>query len=909
MKSTKVRSTFLDYFQKHDHTLVPSSRLVPEDDPTILFTNAGMNQFKNVFTGLEKRDYARATSSQKCVRAGGKHNDLENVGFTARHHTFFEMLGNFSFGDYFKKEAIHYSWDFITKELGLPKDKLYVTVFQDDDEAAEIWHKQEGIPKDRIYSFGEKDNFWRMGNTGPCGPCSEIFYDLGPEVGGDPKENVMGGEGDRYIEFWNLVFMQFNEQADGSKIPLPKPSVDTGMGLERLSTILQGKLTNYDNDLFQTLIQRVEKLSSLEYVRDLKSVKKDSERKQLDLRNVAMRVLSDHARATAFLIADGVLPSNDGRGYVLRRIMRRALRYGRNLNTDVSFLPQVISTVIEEMGGHYSELRAQSQLILSTAEDEQKRFFQTLDQGTHILTQELDKLDKAKKSVLDGKTAFKLYDTFGFPLDLTRLMAKERDFQVDEDSFQTHFNEARQIAKASWKGKGLSVGQNHLIAWGGELALKNKPTQFLGYFGLYDDHRNASTGKIIGLSNGEATVNSLKAGDKGLLVLDKTPFYAEGGGQVGDIGSLNGPKGKAEVLDTTKQNDFYLLHIEVTDGQLTVGENLEQLVDDSARRNTAANHSATHLMHAALRKVLGTHVTQAGSLVSPDRLRFDFTHNKSLSQNEIQAIEDLVNVEISKANPVETKIMAPQAAIEAGALALFGEKYGDEVRVLRMGEFSTELCGGTHVHNTAFIRSFKIASEGGVSSGVRRIEAITGDMAQRYLLKNTRENLQSRELANLNENWQQFLENPAQLPAWINKTKDDIKALNKQLKSAQSTGVDTDSIIKSAQSIEIQGAKTSLVFTKVDAEDRAVLSEISDKIRDTLKTAVVVLIGDGDTHPIIVSVSKDLAGKAHAGKLLGEVAQAMGGKGGGRPDFAQGAAKDLSKLAEAKAAAEKFLSN
>lgn len=908
MKSSKVRSTFLDYFKKHGHEIVSSSRLVPEDDPTILFTNAGMNQFKNVFTGLEKRAYTRATTSQKCVRAGGKHNDLENVGFTARHHTFFEMLGNFSFGDYFKKDAIHFAWQFITKDLGLPKDKLYVTVFTEDDEAADIWHKQEGVPRERIYRFGEKDNFWRMGNSGPCGPCSEIFYDLGPEVGGDPKQNVMGGEGDRFIEFWNLVFMQFDEKENGEKTPLPKPSVDTGMGLERLSTILQGKLTNYDNDLFQSLISRVEKLSGLEYIRDMKKVKKDRERKDFELRNVAMRVLSDHARATAFLIADGVLPSNDGRGYVLRRIMRRALRYGRNLNTDISFLPQVVASVIEEMGGYYSELRGQSQLILSTTQDEEKRFFQTLDQGTQILTSELERLERSSKKILDGKTAFKLYDTYGFPLDLTRLMAKEREFDVDEASFDTHLQEARQLAKASWKGKGLSVAQTHLISWMQDVAKKAKPTEFLGYWGLYDEHQNSTAGKILALSTGEADAKELKAGAKGLLIVDRTPYYAESGGQVGDIGVVLAPKGQAEVLDTTKHNDFHILHIEVTDGVLSVGDNVKQVVDESARRNTAANHSATHLLHSALRKVLGTHVTQAGSLVAPEKLRFDFTNNKGLSKDEVQAIEDLVNAEIGKAHPVETKVMEPKAAIEAGALALFGEKYGDKVRVLRMGDFSTELCGGTHVLNTAFIRFFKIVSEGGVSSGVRRIEAITGDMAQRYAMKNIRENLEARDAAGIQENWQQYLQESQPVSAWISKAKEEAKALGKQLQSAKSSSIDVDSLAGTAKKVKVDGKDVSLVFSQVPSEDRAVVSELSDKLRDKLAPSVIVLVGQGDgTAPLIVNVSKDLVGKVHAGKLLGEVAGAMGGKGGGRPDFAQGAAKDLSKLAAAESAAAKFL--
>lgn len=895
MKSSELRKKFLDYFAKNGHRIVPSSRIIPEGDPTILFTNAGMNQFKNVFLGLEEREYKRAASSQKCLRAGGKHNDLENVGFTARHHTFFEMLGNFSFGDYFKKEAIHFAWEFITKEVGLPKNRLYISVFESDEEAANIWHKEIGIAKDRIYRFGEKDNFWRMGNSGPCGPCSEIFYDLGPEVGGDPKKNVMGGEGDRYIEFWNLVFMQYNESESGEKSPLPKPSVDTGMGLERLATILQGKLSNYENDLFQSLIGKAEKLTGLEYIRDFKSIK-DSEAPRLKAQNVAMRVLADHARATAFLMADGVLPSNEGRGYVLRRIMRRALRYGRGLSKEQSLLPEVIDSVIQEMGGAYEELWQQKDLILNHTRDEEKRFFQTLDQGTEILSQEISKLKSQGKQTLDGKMAFKLYDTFGFPIDLTELIAKENNVQVDQSSFERLLNEAREKAKASWKSKGLSVAQTHLIQLSQDALKKTGPTQFTGYKGPLK-----LSSKVIALSNGQQDVKSLSKGQSGIVVTESTPFYAESGGQAGDSGTLRGSQGEAEVLDCTKLNDVHLHHIRVTDGSITLDETCHIEVDAQLRLNTANNHSATHLLHSALRKVLGTHVTQAGSLVTPDRLRFDFTHNRPLTPQEITDIEDLVNQQITKSNPVEVYLMPPNKAIEAGALALFGEKYGEEVRVLKMGDFSMELCGGTHVQDTSQIRLFKIVTEGGVSSGVRRIEAITGEIAARFAIKHIRENQEARSLLGAQENWQKYLDSETDTAQLVHKLREDKKALEKEVQKLKGSQVDVEALLKTAQPIKTKGGEGKYLFADLEINDRKLLSELSDKLKDRIQSGAIILVGRGEgAHPIIVSVTKNLTGSFSAGKILGEVASCLGGKGGGRPDFAQGAGKDLSQMHKAQ---------
>jgi alanyl-tRNA synthetase len=892
MKSNEVRRTFIDYFAKQGHREVESSRLIPEGDPTLLFTNAGMNQFKNAFLGLEQRDYKRAVTSQKCVRAGGKHNDLENVGHTARHHTFFEMLGNFSFGDYFKKDAIRFAWELVTKEYGMEKDRLYVSVFQDDDEAADIWHKQEGVPKDRIYRFGEKDNFWRMGDAGPCGPCSEIFYDLGPDVPGDPKDNVMGGSGDRFMEIWNLVFMQFEEDGKGGRVNLPKPSVDTGSGLERMTNVMQGKISNYDTDLFQDYIQAAARLTGHEYVSVKKGVKISSEQEAV---NVALRVLADHARATAFLIADGVMPSNEGRGYVLRRIMRRAIRYGRQLSEDKSLLPVVVGEVIKKMGPIYQELNAQKTLLERTVNDEEKRFLATLDQGTHVLGQELGKLKSG--GTLAGEVLFKLYDTYGFPVDLTRLMAEEKGFTIDELGFEKHLLAAKEKAKASWKGKAMTGDQAHLVTFSQSAHKAGGDTKFTGY-----ETTMEPAAKIVALSNGSQEVKELKNEETGVIVTDKTCFYAEGGGQVGDRGVIRTPSGEAEVLDTTKQNGVFLHQVKVTDGVLKSGDTAQLVVHSTDRRSTANNHSATHLMHAALRKVLGPHVQQAGSLVEPDRLRFDFTHNQPLSLKEIEQIEDLVNAEIGKGIQVQGETMSHKQAIDKGALALFGEKYGDKVRVIQMGEFSMELCGGTHVANTSQIRLFKIVSEGGVSAGVRRIEAITGDKAAEYIQTLAREALQARATAGMNVNWTKYLEpDAARLSSWIEGAQETSKTLQREIQSLKGKNVNVEELVKGAQSFTAGGLNGHFVFADIPMDDRKVLSELSDRLQDKLKDAVIVIVGQGDgSHPLIVSVSKSLTAKLNAGKILGEVAAALGGKGGGRPDFAQGAVPKRDGLTQAR---------
>ncbi len=891
--SEQVRSAFISYFKKNGHSPQPSSRLIPENDPTILFTNAGMNQFKNLFLGLEKRDYTRAVTSQKCLRAGGKHNDLDNVGFTARHHTFFEMLGNFSFGDYFKKDAIHFAWEFITKELGLPKDKLYVTVFETDEEAADIWHKQEGVAKDRIYRFGEKDNFWRMGDVGPCGPCSEIFIDLGPDVPGNPKDNVMGGSGDRFMEFWNLVFMQYNESPEGMT-PLPKPSVDTGMGLERLTAILQGEINNYHTDLFMDLIQAAAKLSGKEYLKSLSGLK-GSEFKKFEESNVAFRVMADHARATAFLIADGVLPSNEGRGYVLRRIMRRALRYGRKLSESESLMPVVVEAVIKKMHDVYPELKSQQARILQSVKDEEQRFLTTLDQGTRIFNEAKEKLGAQK--TIPGELVFKLYDTYGFPMDLTQVMATEQGLQIDESGFHKHMDLAKEKAKASWKGKTFSGDTAHLSTLSQEVVKKSGATQFTGY-----KTTSENDSKILQASNGKAAVKSLKAGETGVLAVDKTSFYAESGGQVGDVGVIRTGTGQAEVLDTTKEGDVFWHHVKVDDGEIAVGQSAQLEVMDSKRRQIAANHSATHLMHAALKKVLGAHVGQAGSLVEPDRLRFDFTHNKPLSPDEIRQIEDMVNQEISASREVKAEVLPYKKAIESGAVAMFGEKYGDEVRVLRMGDFSMELCGGTHVTNTAYIRLFKIVSESGVSAGVRRIEALTGDRATQFLMQSAREDWRVRSEIGAAQSWTQFLESTDESPVleWIDKSRNEYKTLQKQIQDLKGSSIDADSLIQSAKSFSKNGKDGRLVVADVSVDDRKVLSELSDKLRDKVQSGLVVVIGKGEsTHPVLVSVTKNLVGDLNAGEVLKEVTTIMGGKGGGRPDFAQGAAPDRSKISEA----------
>ncbi len=887
MKSSEIRNQFINYFKKNGHSHVSSSSLIPENDPTLLFANAGMNQFKNAFLGLENRGYTRAVTSQKCVRAGGKHNDLDNVGFTARHHTFFEMLGNFSFGDYFKKEAIHFAWDFLTNELKIPKEKLYVTCYTTDDEAADIWHQQEGVPKDRIFRF-EKDNFWRMGDVGPCGPCTEIFYDHGPKAGkeSDPYKGIACGE-DRFVEIWNLVFMQFYEEAPGQQTLLPKPSVDTGAGFERLVAVLQGKFSNYDTDLFAPMIQQACELTGLSYVTDPEILRTDSKIRE----NVAaMRVLADHCRSTSFLIADGALPSNEGRGYVLRRIIRRAVRYGRKLSTQHSLLPLMSETFIQHMQDAYPELKARKDFILSTLKEEESRFLQTLDNGSTILQDEITKIKRQNKKVISGETAFKLYDTYGFPLDLTALIAAEQNLTVDETEFEKVMLASKEKAKSSWKGKGLQTDEKHVIEFTQKHAAYK--TKFVGY-----DHLENSS-KILGLSDGSNEVSVLKTGQSGFCILAETPFYAEGGGQIADYGSLQSGSMKARVTNCSKINDLFIHYIEIETGDLKLTDTVMAKVETINRRQVAANHSATHLMHAALRKVLGTHVSQAGSLVDTTKTRFDFTHTKPMTSEEIKKIELLVNSEIAHANQVSATLMPHQKAIESGAMALFGEKYGETVRVLKMADFSTELCGGTHVNNTSEIRVFKVLSESGVSAGVRRIEAVAGDAAIQFLFKNNEELLSARQSTGVGA------EKP--LTTWIEEKKEEIKDLQKQVKKVQSNQINVDDLVAKGLTFTAANGTAKLVMADVSLDDRDVLSQIADQIKNKIQNGVVLVIGQGEaSYPVIVSVSKDLTKQFQAGGLLKDFAEILGGKGGGRPDFAQGAVPTREKLKEAFAAVQK----
>lgn len=892
IKSSEIRNLFVDYFKKQGHTSVPSSSLIPENDPTLLFTNAGMNQFKNAFLGLDKRDYNRAVSVQKCVRAGGKHNDLENVGFTARHHTFFEMLGNFSFGDYFKKDAIHFAWELLTKVYQIPKENLYVTVFQTDDEAADIWHKQEGVASDRIFRLGEKDNFWRMGDVGPCGPSTEIFFDHGAEYGkeSDPFKGIVAGE-DRFIEIWNLVFMQFDEKSTGNLVPLPKPSVDTGSGFERMVAALQGKHNNYNTDLFSGMIETACKISGANYVTNPKKLESNLEINQV---TAALRVLADHSRAAAFLIADGALPSNEGRGYVLRRVMRRAIRFGRKLSRDKSIMPAMVETLIREMSLVYPELKQREAHIIKTIHEEETRFLSTLDQGTDILESELKRLSGKGQKIVPGEVLFKLYDTYGFPLDLTRLMAEEKNFSVDEKSFDSEMEKARTRSQASWKGKSIEASEAHLISWSQEVMKANKPTKFVGYESLQ------STSKILGLSDGQKPVTELPEGQTGIVILDTSPFYAEGGGQIGDAGEFKKQGGVASVKNCTKKNDVHLHFIQVSSGSLKVGDVVTAQVNSKTRRNTQAHHSATHLMHAALRQVLGAHVTQAGSLVEPERLRFDFTHHQPVSAAEIAKIENLVNEEISKGHELAPQVMKHEDAIKFGALALFGEKYGDQVRVLKMGDFSCELCGGTHVKNTSEIRIFKVTSESGVSAGVRRIEAITGDTAVNFAMTTINELDEVLEVENLPKSFAYITnksESTFSASQYILYLKTQIAEKEKEIKKLKGLSISVDDLVGKATNM----GSTKVVAAQVDLEDRDILAQVSDQVKDKLQSGIVVLLGKGDaTTPLLVSVSKDLAGKIKAGDILKELAIVMGGKGGGRPDFAQGAVPNAKAWSQAQ---------
>ena len=854
MTSNELRQAFLDFFREHGHEVVASSPLVPGNDPTLLFTNAGMVQFKDVFLGDDKRSYNRAVTSQRCVRAGGKHNDLENVGYTARHHTFFEMLGNFSFGDYFKREAIRYAWDFLTGTLGLPEDRLWVTVFEDDDEAADIWLKEMKIDPKRFTRMGEKDNFWAMGDTGPCGPCSEIFFDHGADVPGGPPGSP-DEDGDRYVEVWNLVFMQFDRSADGVMKPLPKPSVDTGMGLERIAAVMQQVHSNYEIDLFRHIIQATA---------DLLNVPNDG--------SSSLNVIADHIRACSFLIVDGVLPGNEGRGYVLRRIIRRAIRHGKKLGTDALFFHKLVAPLVEEMGDAYAELVKAQAHVEKVLEKEERRFAETLDQGMDMLESAIGEI---KGKEIPGDIVFRLYDTYGFPVDLTADIARERGLTIDEKGFESAMEEQRERARAASKFGTTDSG-----------ALKtDAETKFLGYDGT------DGSSEIIALFADGKAVNSLSAGDDGAVVLSSTPFYAESGGQVGDAGILV-EGGKLFRVDDTQKSGKANVHFGcVEQGELKVGDSVDAVVDADRRQAIRLNHSATHLMHAALRQVLGDHVSQKGSLVAPDKLRFDFSHYEAVTSEQLQEIEDLVNAEIRKNVAADTRLMSYDDAIESGAMALFGEKYGDKVRVLTLGDFSVELCGGTHVDRTGDIGVFKIVSEGGVASGVRRIEAVTGEGALAWIDNNQRT---LNQLAGL------LRSQPEQAASRVEQLLKRGKELEKELaaaKQALATGGSSD---RSENVQEVAGIK--VLATRMDGADAKTLRDAVDRFKDKLQNAVVVLgsVDEGKVR-LAAGVTKNNTDRIRAGDLIKPVAALVGGTGGGRPDFAQAGGTDAAMLDQALA--------
>ncbi len=870
-KSTaEIRQAFLDFFHSKGHQVVASSSLVPHNDPTLLFTNAGMNQFKDVFLGLDKRNYSRATTSQRCVRAGGKHNDLENVGYTARHHTFFEMLGNFSFGDYFKHDAIQFAWELLTSEkwFALPKERLWVTVYESDDEAYEIWEKEVGIPRERIIRIGDNkgapyasDNFWQMGDTGPCGPCTEIFYDHGDHIWGGPPGSPEE-DGDRYIEIWNIVFMQFNRQADGTMEPLPKPSVDTGMGLERIAAVLQHVNSNYDIDLFRTLIQAVAKVTGA-----------------TDLSNKSLRVIADHIRSCAFLIADGVMPSNENRGYVLRRIIRRAVRHGNMLGAKETFFYKLVGPLIDVMGSAGEDLKRQQAQVEQVLKTEEELFARTLERGLALLDEELAKLSG---DTLDGETAFRLYDTYGFPVDLTADVCRERNIKVDEAGFEAAMEEQRRRAR---EASGFGADYNAMIR-------VDSASEFKGY-----DHLELN-GKVTALFVDGKSVDAINAGQEAVVVLDQTPFYAESGGQVGDKGELKGANFSFAVEDTQKYGQA-IGHIgKLAVGSLKVGDAVQADVDEARRARIRLNHSATHLMHAALRQVLGTHVSQKGSLVNDKVLRFDFSHNEAMKPEEIRAVEDLVNAQIRRNLPIETNIMDLEAAKAKGAMALFGEKYDERVRVLSMGDFSTELCGGTHASRTGDIGLFRIISESGTAAGVRRIEAVTGEGAIATVYADSDRLSEVAHLLKGDSN---------NLADKVRSVLERTRQLEKELQQLKEQAAAQESANLSSKAIDVNGVK--LLVSELSGVEPKMLRTMVDDLKNQLGSTIIVLatVAEGKVS-LIAGVSKDVTDRVKAGELIGMVAQQVGGKGGGRPDMAQAGGTDAAALPAALASVKGWVS-
>ncbi|CUU25020.1 alanyl-tRNA synthetase [Duffyella gerundensis] len=870
-KSTaEIRQAFLDFFHSKGHQVVASSSLVPNNDPTLLFTNAGMNQFKDVFLGQDKRNYSRATTSQRCVRAGGKHNDLENVGYTARHHTFFEMLGNFSFGDYFKQEAIAFAWELLTGDewFRLPKERLWVTVYETDDEAFEIWEKEIGIPRERIIRIGDNkgsayasDNFWQMGDTGPCGPCTEIFYDHGDHIWGGPPGSAKE-DGDRYIEIWNIVFMQFNRQPDGTMLPLPKPSVDTGMGLERITAVLQHVNSNYEIDLFQQLIKAVADVTGA-----------------TDLSNKSLRVIADHIRSCAFLIADGVVPSNENRGYVLRRIVRRAVRHGNMLGAQGTFFYKLVAPLIAVMGAAGDELQRQQSQVEQILKSEEEQFAKTLERGLALLDEELAKL---QGDTLDGETVFRLYDTFGFPADLTADVCRERNLKIDEAGFEQAMEQQRQRAR---QASGFGTDYSNVIQI-------DRASAFKGYDNLALDAEIAAI-----FINGES-VNEISAGQEGVIVLDETPFYGESGGQVGDTGVLKSANAEFHVADTQKYGQAIGHSGKLASGHLRVGQHIAAEVDENRRARIRLNHSATHLLHAALRQVLGTHVAQKGSLVNDKYLRFDFSHSEAMKADEIRRVEDIVNAQIRRNFPIETNIMDLEDAKANGAMALFGEKYDQRVRVLSMGDFSTELCGGTHASRTGDIGLVRITSESGTAAGVRRIEAVTGEAA---LAEVHAQSEQLQEIAQL------VKANSSNLNEKVRGVVEHIKVLEKTLQQLKDQQAAQESASISSQAIDVKGTK--LLVSQLNDVDPKLLRTMVDDLKNQLGSAIIVLATVADNKvALIAGVTKDLTDRVKAGELIGAVAQQVGGKGGGRPDMAQAGGSDVQALPAALAGVESWVS-
>lgn len=853
-----IRRAFLDFFANKEHQEVPTSSLVPFDDPTLLFTNAGMNQFKDTFLGTEQRNYTRATSSQRCVRAGGKHNDLENVGYTARHHTFFEMLGNFSFGDYFKSQAIAFAWEFLTKELGLEKEKLLVTVYHEDDEAYNIWLNDIGVPAEKIIRIATSDNFWSMGDTGPCGPCSEIFYDHGEHIWGGPPGSPEE-DGDRFIEIWNLVFMQFNRQANGDMQPLPKPSIDTGMGLERISAIMQDVHSNYEIDLFQALIKAAAEIVGTD-----------------DLDNKSLRVIADHIRSCSFLIADGVMPSNEGRGYVLRRIIRRAVRHGYKLGANEVFFYRLVSALVSEMGDAYPELKQQQAMVEKVLKKEEEQFSNTLERGMGILNEALAKLEGKQ---VPGEVVFKLYDTYGFPADLTNDVAREQGLTIDEAGFEKAMQAQKALAQSASK---FSADYSNIMTLDHE-------TAFTGY-----DALNEKT-VVVDILVDQQSVEQVAEGSA-LIVLENTPFYAESGGQAGDTGLIEYSNGYAKVSDTQKLGNAFVHKVTVA-GLLKVGDTVEVSVDRARRQAIKLNHSATHLLHAALRQLLGEHVTQKGSLVDPDKLRFDFSHFEGISAKQLVDIENMVNQQIRQNHILQTQLMGLEEAKEAGAMALFGEKYDDNVRVVTMGDFSTELCGGTHVNSTGDIGLLKIVSEGGISSGVRRIEAITGQAALDFVQQ---ESDTLFAIANIvKSDKASVLKKTEQLIAQLKQSEKELATLQQQL-----AGQKSKDLVKNLTNVE----GINVLVTELSDSDPKALRGMMDDLKVQIKSGVVVLgmKSEGKVN-LIAGVTKDLTGTIHAGKLVSHLAQLVGGKGGGRPDMAQAGGTDPSALEKALASVPNWL--